>query len=546
MMLRPRLSFLLASAFALVFQAAPISAQAAIASLPPAGDRADAPAPDPTEEHDPFFESVFEQAKDLASRPYVKPGPGVPAALAALPEHATKLITFKPQNSLWSEEPGVGYRARLFHRGSWFNTPVQIFELLGDEPRLLRYDPEDFDMRGVDLNTEGFPEDLGYAGASFYFRSPGEDTFAEKLSFLGASYFRAVSDGHHWGSSGRGLSINTAETEFKEEFPDFQTFWLKRPTRFDRELTVYALLNGESVTGAYRFDVSSDRYTVVRIRASLMFRRDVEKPGFAPLTSMFLMGEEQPSRFGAWRPEVHDADGLLMITREGEHLWRPLDNPGDNPEGSRTTRYHLDDPRGFGLIQRDRDFDHYQDLELDYHRRPSVWVQAGDDWGSGSVELVEFHSGDEDFDNLAAYWVPDDRKRFEPGQRFDMHYALWFCDDHPPVPPGGRFVATRRGYPEALFPNRRNHQALRFVLEARGGGLDDVAAGPPEAVVSVTGGNLLGTPKVVRNEPGGTWRVVFDAERTDNENPLKLRAHLRRGDDALTETWVYRWDWGTP
>ena len=480
-------SLLLAALLALF----PVAARAAEA--PPEGDRPDAPAPDPTEEGDPFFEEVFAEARQLAQKPYEKPGPPVPPALAALPEHATKLITFKPQNSLWSE-PGLAYRARLFHRGEWFNAPVQIYELVNGEPELIEYDPEDFDLRPVELDTSGFPDDLGYAGVSFYFRSPGMDSFEEKLSFLGASYFRAVSDGHHWGSSGRGLSINTAESELPEEFPNFEKFWLKRPNPQDRELTVYALLNGDSVAGAYRFDVSADRYTVLRVRASLVFRREVEKPGFAALTSMFLMGEEQPSRMGAWRPEVHDADGLLMITDGGEHLWRPLDNPGDDPSGSRISRYALEDPRGFGLIQRDRDFDHYQDLELDYHRRPSVWVQAGDDWGSGSVELVEFHSGDEDFDNLAAYWVPEDRSRFAPGKRFDIHYALWFCDDHPPVPPGGRFVHTRRGLPDALFPKKMQPGALRFALEARGDGLDDVSAGAPEAVVNATGGEILGSP----------------------------------------------------
>ncbi|BAM04161.1 glucan biosynthesis protein [Phycisphaera mikurensis] len=525
----------------LLVSPAPADAQSASAEE----DRPDVPAPDPTAENDPFFERVFAEAEALAASPYEKPGPPVPPALKALPDHATKLITFKPQNSLWSE-PGLAFRARLFHRGSWFNAPVQIFELENGEPRLIAYDAEDFDMRGVDLDPTGFPDDLGYAGASFYFRSADMASFEEKLSFLGASYFRAVSDGHHWGSSGRGLSINTAESAYPEEFPDFTKFWLVKPTPQDREMTVYALLNGESVTGAYRFDVSSDRFTVVRIRASLVFRRDVEKPGFAPLTSMFLMGEEEPGRFGDWRPEVHDADGLLMMTRGGESIWRPLDNPGRDPSGSRISRYAMEDPRGFGLIQRDREFDHYQDLDLRYHLRPSVWVQAGDDWGAGSVELVEFHSGDEDFDNLAAYWVPDDKSRFSPGLRFDIHYALWFCDDHPPVPSGGRFVDTKRGLPNALFPKKINPGALRFVLEARGGGLDDVHAGVPEAVLSADGGEILGEPVVVRNDPGGTWRVSFDVRKVGDEEPLTMRCYLRRGEDALTETWIYRWDGGTP
>ncbi len=500
-----------------------------------------AAAPKTPIDEDAFFQQVVDEAETLAQQPYAPAGPELPMTLRTLPVDGTRAIPFRPDRSMWSE-PGMPFRMRLFHRGQWFNNAVRVYEVVDGQAEELHYDPALFDLSRAGVAPDALPNDLAYAGFTLYVRDPSMESFKEKLAFLGASYFRAIGSDHHWGSSGRGIAINTNLPDAQEEFPNFEKFWLVRPTEDEKSATVYALLNGPSVTGAYRFVVTPGPYTTVHTETALFFRTGVGKVGLAPLTSMFLMGEEQPSRFGAWRPEVHDADGLLMVTRDGEHIWRPLDNPG----ATRVSMFSLENPQGFGLIQRDRDFNSYLDPNLEYHRRPSVWVQAHGDWGKGAVELIEFHSGDEDFDNIAAFWVPGDTADVVSGKRFDFGYTLWFCDDQPPVPSAGRFLHTRRGVPQALFPGKREHGAIRFVLIAKGGGLEEQYAALPEVVTSVRNGRVIGTPSVVRFAELDGWQVMIDAEKYDGDRPLEIDAYLKRGDDVLTETWHYRWDWGEP
>ncbi len=488
---------------------------------------------------DVFFDRVAAEARAIAEQPFQAPPPP-PKALMEATQDPTRAAIFRMERTIWGDETGSAFRARFFHRGQWFQEPVEMVEIVDGVEKPFEYDPTLFDTQAAGLDPSTLPKDLGYAGMTLYFRGPGMNAFQEKFSFLGASYFRAVGVNHHWGSSGRGLSIDTAIEGKSEEFPRFQKYWLVRPRPEDTTMTVYAILNGPAVTGAYRFILKPGEKTTMDVKLALFFRHEVEKLGIAPMTSMFLFGEEEPGRVGDWRPEVHDADGLLIVTREGEHVWRPLDNPG----WTRTSQMPYTNPIGFGLIQRDRDFRHYQDLQKEFERRPSVWVQTLGDWGRGHVELVEFHSGDEDFDNIAGYWVPDDSEKTQPGARYDLAYRLWFCDDEPPIPSAGRWMTTWRGFPEAMHPSRRNDKALRFVLEAKGGSLDTLAPERPEAVITAQNGTLLGTPAVVRNEAMGTWRVTFDVK--PDAEPIELRAFLKHGENVLTETWLYRWDWGAP
>lgn len=64
-------------------------------------------------------------------------------------------------------------------------------------------------------------------------------------------------------------------------------------------------------------------------------------------------------------------------------------------------------PRAFRLLQRDRNFENYQDLEASYHTRPSAWVEPVGKWGRGSVRLMEIPTRSEFDDNIGAFWVPD-------------------------------------------------------------------------------------------------------------------------------------------
>src|SRR3546814_10262563 len=70
------------------------------------------------------------------------------------------------------------------------------------------------------------------------------------LAFQGASYFRSAGPLHQYGLSARGIAIDTGLSK-TEEFPEFTEFWLERSP--EGIVTVYALLDGPSVTDAYLF-----------------------------------------------------------------------------------------------------------------------------------------------------------------------------------------------------------------------------------------------------------------------------------------------------
>src|SRR5439155_18746334 len=153
----------------------------------------------------------------------------------------------------------------------------------------------------------------------------------------------------------------------------------------------------QRATGAYRFTLIPGAQTVVEVRARLFLRAGVATLGIAPLTSMFHHGENSPRR-DDFRPEVHDSDGLMLATADGqggsEWLWRPL----ANPSRPLTSSFAVPELEGFGLMQRDRAFSSYEDVEARYERRPSAWVVPVGRWGPGRVELLQLPTPDETHD----------------------------------------------------------------------------------------------------------------------------------------------------
>jgi periplasmic glucans biosynthesis protein len=49
----------------------------------------------------------------------------------------------------------------------------------------------------------------------------------------------------------------------------------------------------------------------------------------------------------------------------------------------------------------------YEDLDDNYDKRPSAWIEPQGDWGKGTVDLVEIPTADETNDNIVAFWSPD-------------------------------------------------------------------------------------------------------------------------------------------
>jgi glucans biosynthesis protein len=308
---------------------------------------------------------------------------------------------------------------------------------------------------------------------------------------------------------------------------------------------IYGLLDGPTLTGAYRLDVTPGPTLTVDVEARLFLRSVPEKLGIAPITSMFLFGEDHPARFNDYRPEVHDADGLLMQHSDDSLEWRPL----RNPPRLAVSRFAMERPKGFGLMQRDRSFASYEDLETEMNIRPSVWVRLHGDWGKGAVELLEIASDDEGVDNIGAYWVQTDRE-YQPGEEIALSYSLDFTQDPRPV---GRekmaFVQTRwlisdgseGGSVVRTAASEDGQPVARFLIDTSdGSALPNGTIVKPD--VTVNKGELIGEPIVQYNRFADSYRLFFDVQRL-GEEPVELRATLREDDGSPhSETWVYRWE----
>ena len=165
----------------------------------------------------------------------------------------------------------------------------------------------------------------------------------------------------------------------------------------------YALLDGESLTGAYRFGIYPGEQTAIDVESVLFLRKEVQKLGIAPFSSMFLQGADSTRRYSTLAPQIHNSDGLSIQTQDNLWIWSPL----QNPKKLAIQSFQMDNLRGFGLMQRDRRFCSYESLSLHYQDRPSAWVKASGNWGKGSLQLFEIPSDTENNDNVVVFWVPD-------------------------------------------------------------------------------------------------------------------------------------------
>ena len=473
------------------------------------------------------FESLRFEARRLAAEPYRAPAE-VPPVLRDLTYDEYRHIRFNPDQTLWRGEQ-LPFQLQFFHPGLFYTHTVQVNELDGPRVRPIGFDRNLFVYDQIELAGR-LPESLGFAGFRILYdlNKPGDELGA----FLGASYFRLLCRRAVYGLSARGLAVNTGGPG-PEEFPAFEEFWVQKPGRAAREIVVYALLNGPSVTGAYRFVIVPGAETAVQVHA-VIYRRDAGSPlGLAPLTSMFWYGENSGTTHGDFRPEVHDSDGLLVARGSGEWLWRPLVNPAE----MRVASFADDNPRGFGLLQRDRDFEHYQDLEAHYHQRPSAWVEPVGTWGAGAVRLVELPTADETSDNVVAFWTPANPPA--PGQPLEFSYNLYWFLDPGRRPPAGYVTATRL----SVVP--KHPELKRFLVDFDGPYLHAQPADPAiEPVVTVGAGAALqaGTVTIQKNPDNGTWRVTFVVRPDGSDQPVELRCFLRKTPHVLTETWSYLWN----
>lgn len=480
----------------------------------------------------PFgFGSVVERARDLASRPYDPVKTRVPAAIADLDYDAYRSIRFKPDHALWHGERR--FEVQFFHPGFLFNTPIRVNVVKNSQVFTVLLDKGSFDY-GDNRLSEAVTEDLGFAGFRIHYPLNAPGYKDEVIVFQGASYFRVVGRSQHYGLSARGLAIDTGLPS-GEEFPLFREFWLVTPEPEATSMTVYALLDSVRVAGAYQFVINPATDTEVHVTARLFVRSAIEKLGIAPLTSMHLFGENALRSFDNHRPEVHDSDGLLMHSGAGQWLWRPIVNGRDLGMSA----FIDNNPRGFGLMQRDRDFAHYRDLEARFHQRPSTWITPDGEWGEGAVELVEIPANEEIHDNVVAFWTP--RAATTAGQELSYTYTLTSSLREPFEHRLGRVVATRIG--AAFVPGsgeKRSPERRLFVVEFDDGDLPFLD--PAQDVVldlSNSAGKVFDLASVYVPETK-TWRAQFRLD-TQGSATVELALRLVVDGDPVTETWMYRY-----
>jgi periplasmic glucans biosynthesis protein len=477
------------------------------------------------------FDGLIERARKLATAPYKEPYRPAPDIVSRIDYEVHGKIHWKTSAALFGDLP-AGYPVTFFHLGQFFQKSVKMHELRAGQAREILYSPEYFDMP-ADSIARKLPKDSGFAG----FRLQEDKARADWkthdwLAFLGASYFRAIGALEQYGLSARGIAVNTTVPGTPEEFPDFVEFYLEPALNEHEPVIVYALLDGPSICGAFRFACQRGTGVLMDVDSALFTRKDIAQLGITPLTSMYWFSENDRAYRVDWRPEVHDSDGLALWNGKGERIFRPL----NDPTRVVTSSFYDKSPKGFGLLQRDRDYEHYLD-GVNYDKRPSLWVEPIGDWGEGAVQLVEIPTDDEIHDNIVAFWVP--AAPAKAGSALRYRYRLhWLADEPYPATNVARVFATRIG--RGGEPGKaRPKGVVKFVVEFAGKPIDTLPTSE-KLTAKITASR--GAVSYMFVEPVGTtkrWRAQFDVT-PEGKEPVELRMYLCNAKQTLSETWLYQ------
>ena len=482
---------------------------------------------------------VAKKAELRARKPFRSPRADLPAFLSRMTYDEYREIEFRHDRALWAEE-GLPFRMEFFHLGYLYQEPVHLNEFTLTHVQPVRFVPDFFDYRSLKLPEE-IPANTGYAGFRVLNQLNSSGKWDELGAFQGASYFRLLGQGQVYGMSARGLALDCGEDGRPEEFPIFTDWWLGKPQHDDEQLLVYALLDSVSCAGAYEFRIKPGATTVAEVEAVLYFRErpnvvasDAQrKPlatiGYAPVTSMFWIGSASERKFDDYRPEVHDSDGMLLHQESGEMVWRPL----VNGTALRHQVFAANNVRGFGLLQRDRNFNHYQDLFHAYQNVPSVWVEPHGNWGGGDVHLVELSTQYEGLDNVVAFWDPAAKPG--PLQPLRFGYTLYWTRETDMTLSTNQVVSTRVG------ADPRDQAQRQFVIDFNVPKMTS-EEDPPTAAASCGEGGMVTQAQVFWNAADKTWRVILNVlPKAGSRQPVDVKCALKKGEETVSETWSYRW-----
>lgn len=465
--------------------------------------------------------AIAELARTLARKPFAAPPSDLPEPFAGLNYEQYVAIKSSPGARVWAGE-GRGFVAEPLHRGFVFSNAVTLFTIEDGVVRRLAYERSRFDFGR--LNVPANLPDLGFSGVRLY-STAGEGQPLEFALIQGATFFRALARGQNFGAVARALTLRPAETR-GEEFPMFRALWLERPGPGGNALVVHGLLDSESVAGAVRMTFRAGDMTIVDVETSLFPRVNLDHVGLGGINATYLFGANDRRNVDDVRPSVHEVSGVQILTGRGEWVWRPL----NNPETLQISMFLDENPRGFGLLQRNRDYATFQDDDQHFERRPSVWIEPIGEWGPGAVQLIEIPSDSEINDNILAYWRP--RAPMAAGSEVLLAYRQFWCWTPPDRPPLATAAATRIG-------RGSNGRRRRFVVDFSGDVLGEGPISDLKPTLTTTPGTIQGL-RVWTYVERKTVRVAFELD-PGNENACELRLILEAAGKPISETWLYRW-----
>ena len=465
---------------------------------------------------------VVEFARQLARRPFMAPAADLPDSLRNLSFEQYQSVRMRRKDRVWEGE-GRGFVIEPLLRGFVYQNRVTLYIVEDGTIRRLTYDPSRFDFGSLQPPTEA---GLDFSGFKVLFRDRGADATREIAGFQGASFFRGLAKGQVAGVLARGLTLRPAEAS-GEEIPLFRAFWIERPSSLSDEIVAHALLDSDNVCGAYRFTIRPRDETIIDVEGTIFARNTLDHVGYAGAAGMFLFGPASHRIDDDVRPAAHDADGLQLHTGSDQWIWRPL----TNPEALQISVFVDQNPKGFGLLQRQRDFASFQDEEKAFERRPSLWVEPIGDWGQGAVQLLEIPSNNETNANILTYWRP--KASIPANSQANFAFRQYWAFE-PPDRPGNATVAmTRTG--RGTSGTRR-----RFLVDFTSRKFTNMAAiAEITADASAAKGKILDLrliPHIDRN----VLRVSFELD-PGGETLCELRLALMESGKPVSETWLYRW-----
>lgn len=466
--------------------------------------------------------TLTDLAKLLAKRPYQAPPNDLPDPFNNLTYEQYIGIRAQPNAFLWSNE-GRGFTVEPLHRGFAFQNAVSLFTIEDGLVRRVVYDRSRFDYGR--LNVPATLPDLGFSGFKV-FGDAQNDRTREIAIFQGATFFRSSARGQNLGVMARGLTLKAGDPK-GEEFPLFRAFWIEQPAARTDNLVIYALLDSESVTGAYRFTLRPGDVTIIDAELTLFPRSAVENWGVAGMTSTYLFGPNDRRNVDDVRPAVYESGGLQIHNGNDEWIWRPL----SNPDTLQISAFVDPSPKGFGLIQRDRDSSAFLDDDQMFERRPSLWIEPIGDWSPGLVQLIEIPTESEINDNVLTYWRP--KQPLQPGAEVSLAYRQFWCWLPPERVGLATVAATRVG-------RGRTNTSRRFMVDFTGEMLKQTQTVLELKAMLSTAPGTVANLRLWPYPERKLYRVGFELE-PGNESACELRLVLEAGGKPLSETWLYRW-----